>query len=101
MIAGLVSESDELDESGPGFQVPLFPTSRSSQVSNSELVFLLKPRVIVYTSEDVREAERKASIATASAKTTKPKTSYSVKDTTENNFPRGSIGLDSLNPKSK
>jgi hypothetical protein len=51
LIAGLVRESDELDESGPGFSTPLFPTSRGADISNTELVFLLKPRVIVYTSD--------------------------------------------------
>ncbi len=54
LIAGLVRESDQFDKSGPGFNEPIFPTSRSSTVSNTELVFMLKPRVIVYTSEDVR-----------------------------------------------
>ncbi|MCK5285031.1 MAG: type II and III secretion system family protein [Alphaproteobacteria bacterium] len=51
LIAGLVRENDQFDKSGPGFNSPLFPTSRSSTVSNTELVFLLKPRVIVYTAE--------------------------------------------------
>ena len=51
LIAGLVRENDQFDKSGPGFNKPLFPTSRSATVSNTELVFLLKPRVIVYTSE--------------------------------------------------
>ncbi len=52
LIAGLVRESDELNRDGPGFEAPIFPTSRDTTVSNSELVFLLKPRVIVYTSEE-------------------------------------------------
>jgi hypothetical protein len=51
LIAGLVREIDEHDTSGPGFSRPLFPTSRSASTDNTELVFLLKPRVIVYTSE--------------------------------------------------
>ncbi len=51
LIAGLVRENDEFDKSGPGFRQPFFPTSRSESESNTELVFLLKPRVIVYTSE--------------------------------------------------
>jgi hypothetical protein len=53
LIAGLVRESDQFDESGPGFSTPFFPTSRGADVSNTELVFLLKPRVIVYTSDPV------------------------------------------------
>ncbi|NCC21542.1 MAG: type II and III secretion system family protein [Alphaproteobacteria bacterium] len=49
LIAGLIRENDELNESGPGFMNVIFPTSRSATVSNSELVFLLRPRVIAYT----------------------------------------------------
>ncbi|HOO81869.1 MAG TPA: type II and III secretion system family protein [Alphaproteobacteria bacterium] len=55
LIAGLVRENDQYDTAGPGFNKPLFPTSRSATVSNTELVFLLKPRVIVYTSEGKAE----------------------------------------------
>lgn len=51
LIAGLVRENDQYDKAGPGFNEPLFPSSRSTSISNTELVFLLKPRVIVYTSE--------------------------------------------------
>jgi hypothetical protein len=51
LIAGLVRENDQFDESGPGFKQPLIPTSRAATTSNTELVFLLKPRVIVYTAE--------------------------------------------------
>ena len=50
LIAGLVRENDQLDESGPGFKQPFFPTSRTASAANTELVFLLKPRVIVYTA---------------------------------------------------
>ncbi len=51
LIAGLVRESDEYDKAGIGFDSPFLPTSRTVSTTNSELVFLLKPRVIVYTSE--------------------------------------------------
>lgn len=51
LIAGLVRENDQYDKSGPGFQEPVIPISRSAAASNTELVFLLKPRVIVYTTE--------------------------------------------------
>ena len=51
LIAGLVRESDEFDSSGPGFDSPIIPSSRTASTSNTELVFLLKPRVIVYTEE--------------------------------------------------
>ncbi len=55
LIAGLVRENDQFDKSGPGFQEPIIPTSRSATVTNTELVFLLKPRVIVYTSENMKK----------------------------------------------
>ncbi len=51
LIAGLVRENDEFDSSGAGFDSPFLPTSRGVSTSNTELVFLLKPRVIVYTDE--------------------------------------------------
>ena len=50
LIAGLVRERDNLDSSGPGINEPIIPTSRTAQTDNVELVFLLKPRVIVFTS---------------------------------------------------
>lgn len=61
LIAGLVRESDQVDRSGPGFTEPFFPTSRSATVANTELVFLLKPRVIVYTAEGGESNEADAS----------------------------------------
>lgn len=62
LIAGLVRESDEFDSSGPGFNGPLFPTSRSVDVTNTELVFLLKPRVVVYTTDNPAEEREKAGV---------------------------------------
>lgn len=52
LIAGLVRENDQFDKSGPGFTEPIISTSRSGTASNTELVFLMKPRVIVYTNGD-------------------------------------------------
>ncbi|MFP4097976.1 MAG: type II secretion system protein GspD [Alphaproteobacteria bacterium] len=54
LIAGLVRENDEYDSDGIGFDSPFIPTSRTATTSNTELVFLLKPRVIVYSAEDVK-----------------------------------------------
>lgn len=51
LIAGLVREIDTFDENGPGLNSPIIPTSRSAGTSNVELVFLLKPRVIAFTSD--------------------------------------------------
>ncbi len=62
LIAGLVRESDQFDDSGPGFNKPFFSTSRSATVSNTELVFLMKPRVIVYTDESDREKMERRSV---------------------------------------
>jgi hypothetical protein len=51
LIAGLIRENDEFDKSGPGLMDVFLPTSRRASVFNSELVFLLRPRVVVYTDE--------------------------------------------------
>ncbi len=52
LIAGIIRERDQFDENGPGFKQPILPLSRRAEVSNSELVFLIKPHVIVFTSEE-------------------------------------------------
>lgn len=51
LIAGLIRENDELDKSGPGLMNVLVPTSRRANTSNTELVFLIRPRVVVYTDD--------------------------------------------------
>ncbi|MCB1531847.1 MAG: type II and III secretion system family protein [Alphaproteobacteria bacterium] len=87
LIAGLVRESDEIDREGPGFTEPVFPTSQSATVSNTELVFLLKPRVIVYTADDVNNAQ--AGLSAVSSTLNKKNSS---------GFPSGSLTADMLNP---
>ncbi len=52
LIAGLVRENDNYSANGPGFAEPVLPTSRTAETDNLELVFLLRPRVVVYTSEE-------------------------------------------------
>ncbi|MGZ9109092.1 MAG: type II secretion system protein GspD [Micavibrio sp.] len=52
LIAGLVRENDTYDSSGPGFMKPVLPTSRTVEAGNLELVFLMRPRVIVYANQD-------------------------------------------------
>lgn len=52
LIAGLVRESDNFDSRGPGFMEPILPDSRTAETRNLELVFMMRPRVIVYTSGD-------------------------------------------------
>lgn len=50
LIAGLVRETDALDREGLGLSEPSLPFSRAAKASNTELVFLLRPRVVVFTS---------------------------------------------------
>jgi hypothetical protein len=50
LIAGLVRERDNLDTNGPGINEPIIPTSRTARTDNVELVFLLRPRVVVFTN---------------------------------------------------
>jgi hypothetical protein len=52
LIAGLVREVDNFNSRGPGFMEPVFPDSRTAKTDNLELVILLRPRVIVYTSSE-------------------------------------------------
>ncbi|MCF8495338.1 MAG: type II and III secretion system family protein [Alphaproteobacteria bacterium] len=84
LLAGLVRENDQLTTSGPGFQAPLIPTSRRAAVSNTELVFLLKPRVIVYTDES-----DEAKLAKNGSKNNAPD---------DGSFPEGTLSTDLLDP---
>lgn len=58
LIAGLVREQDEFNTEGPGLNRPIFPTSRTARTTNSELVFLLRPRVIAYVPKEEQERAR-------------------------------------------
>jgi MSHA biogenesis protein MshL len=90
LIGGLVRENDEHDTSGPGFFKPLFPTSRSASSSNTELVFLLKPRVIVYTTEgDPAMVRPPLAVAPTASVSAEPQV-----------FPVTSIPAAALNPSS-
>jgi hypothetical protein len=59
LIAGLVRENDSMSTEGPGLEKPLIPTSRSARTGNVELVFLLKPRVIIFTDSPAAHAPPK------------------------------------------
>ncbi|MBI3440488.1 MAG: hypothetical protein HY052_01580, partial [Proteobacteria bacterium] len=48
LIGGLVSEKADFNDSGPGFMTPLFTTSHAVTKHNTELVFLLRPRVVAF-----------------------------------------------------
>lgn len=91
LIAGLVRENDQFDKSGPGFNSPILPTSRTATASNTELVFLLKPRVIVFTDETGGSMTSIPSSQTMYG----PRTAPGSKE----NFPSGTIPIDLLNPK--
>ena len=95
LIAGLVRENDQYDTSGPGFEEPFFPTSRRATVGNSELVFLLKPRVIVFTSE--ADQQRFSGVQGPSGA---PVSSVfePVQAQSQNSFPSGSLSPDLLDP---
>lgn len=75
LLAGLVRETDAFDSSGPGADTPIFPTSRSVKMANVELVFLMKPRVVVYVEPEMLKqmtaAQRTELAAGAIARTTK------------------------------
>ena len=100
LIAGLVQESDNFNKSGPGFDEPLFPTSRSVEISNTEVVFLLRPRVIVYTDE--RPDLNQGVPAGEQSKTVKPARANQEREPLkffyDSDFPKGSITKESLNP---
>ncbi len=55
LIGGIVSERDNLEDSGPGFMAPLFSTSRKAEKISSEIVFLLRPRVVVFVPSSSKD----------------------------------------------
>ncbi len=60
LIAGLVRERDEYDVSGLGTSTPIIPTGRTGQTDNTELVILLRPRVVRYISQEQMAEEKEA-----------------------------------------
>jgi type II secretory pathway component GspD/PulD (secretin) len=87
LIAGMVSESDNYNASGPGFLKPLFTTSRGAETDNSELVFLLRPRVVVFENEEDYQSNKDQSDLNDAAATENPM-----------NVDLGSIPADALAP---
>lgn len=58
LIGGIVEQRTSLDQTGlPGEKKPLFLTSKNRQGKNTELVFMLRPRVVVYTQHLPTEAQ--------------------------------------------
>ena len=105
LIAGLVRESDSFNESGPGMTKPILPSSRTATTSNLELVFLLRPRVIVFTSPTeekhfsaVRGAAHRSKMASQEQETVVQEVSRP--ESYEATPLMGSIPVDILNPGS-
>lgn len=65
LIAGLVREVDNLNKEGLGLEKPIIPVSRTGKTSNVELVFLLKPRVVVFTDATDRYEDTRVMPKTA------------------------------------
>ncbi len=58
LIGGIVEERGTVDESGPPGRVkPLFTTTKANSARNSELVFMLRPRVVIYTENPPEDAQ--------------------------------------------
>lgn len=58
LIAGLVQEKDNYSSRGPGFMEPVIPDSRTATTENLELVFLLRPRVVVYSAAGASSSQQ-------------------------------------------
>jgi hypothetical protein len=58
LIGGLVSQADQLTTSGPGILTPLFTTSKATSKVNTELVFLLRPRIVSFEMGDNSDTPR-------------------------------------------
>lgn len=55
LIGGLVTEKDNYAASGPGFMKPFFASERQTSTANTELVFLLRPRVVAFIPSDASD----------------------------------------------
>jgi len=100
LIAGLVRESDEYDSAGPGFAKPIIPTTRNTAVNNTELVFLLKPRVIVYTEghEQPPGKTQHATIGAGMNSDINDGVGKTASSGLGESFPATSFSLEQLNP---
>lgn len=99
LIAGLVRERDQFDTTGPGFTTPIVPTARTAQTENSELVFLLRPRVIVYdTAEDARNAYIDDHTTVIPAAQSRHSGAQPAKEEKPTDLPMGQLDADLINP---
>ncbi len=60
LIGGIVTERDDFDKEGPGFSNPLISTKRTTDASNTELVYMMRPRVVIYTDHAPIEESQSA-----------------------------------------
>ena len=88
LIAGLISEQENYSGSGPGINEPLFNTSKTTTTDTSELVVMLRPRVVVYVPP-----EENKNVVLAKANPVQ-----AVSKQISNRSFLGSLSLDSLNP---
>lgn len=93
LIAGLVRENDSLNKAGPGFNEPLFSTTRSAVTGTNELVFLIRPRVIVFTTDEGEEGVTPGPVAFSGGRS-----DAGAELEPEGDLPMGSIEMDLLNP---
>ena len=103
LIAGLVTEKDNYDNSGPGMLKPLFDTSRRSAARNTELVFLLRPRVVAFVpEEDMTEGDSSMTRAVSSMfeKHEEGAGTEPARKFDNRTLPLGAISKDALAPKS-
>lgn len=101
LIAGIVTERDAVDRSGPGAMTPILDTARSSAVENSELVFLLRPRVVAYVDKDSKEVVQKGTSPDASDLLPDDTQLFSMPDEKDKGLPLGNISVDALAPDQK
>ncbi len=94
LIAGLVREQDAYNKSGPGFNNPILPTSRSTETRNTELVFLLRPRVIIYKSPNADDVKKAAQSLPADLSTFV----YDPSTAPQTDLPLGTATSDMLDP---
>ncbi len=58
LIGGIVEQRNTLDQSGlPGQNRPIFAIGKDKLGSNTELVFMLRPRVVIYTENPPAQAQ--------------------------------------------
>lgn len=94
LIAGLVRENDTASREGPGIEKPIFPTSRSNLARNAELVFLLKPRVVVFTDDKLARVRMPVESDQQQSAVTLPRGEKTARSVPEETQPTDATGPD-------